>query len=65
MVGNDNDVTEDRLAAIRNTAYRQLDGEVTPKYSSRFVTHMDVTRSDIDVFVAALKAYLCAPALSK
>lgn len=26
-------------------------------YSSRFVTHMDVSRSDIDVFVAALKAY--------
>ena len=26
-------------------------------YSSRFVTHMDVSRSDIDVFVAELKAY--------
>ena len=34
-------------------------------YSSRFVTHMDVTRSDIDVFVSALKAYFRAPALTK
>ena len=34
-------------------------------YSSRFVTHMDVTRSDIDVFVSALKAYFRAPALKK
>ena len=31
-------------------------------YASRFVTHMDVSRSDIDVFVAALKAYFRAPA---
>ncbi len=31
-------------------------------YSSRFVTHMDVSRSDIDVFVAALKAYFHARA---
>ena len=29
-------------------------------YSSRFVTHMDVSRSDIDVFVAELKAYFHA-----
>ena len=34
-------------------------------YASRFVTHMDVSRSDIDVFVAALKAYFCEPALRK
>lgn len=26
-------------------------------YASRFVTHMDVSRSDIDLFVAALKTY--------
>jgi len=29
------------------------------------VTHMDVSRSDIDVFVAALKAYFRAPAFRK
>ena len=34
-------------------------------YSSRFVTHMDVSRADIDVFIAALKAYFRAPALRK
>jgi len=34
-------------------------------YSSRFVTHMDVSRSDIDVFVTALKAYFCVPAFRK
>ncbi len=34
-------------------------------YSSRFVTHMDVSRSDIDAFVAALKAYFRAPAFRK
>lgn len=32
-------------------------------YSSRFVTHRDVSRSDIDVFVAALKAYFRAAAV--
>ena len=34
-------------------------------YSSRFVTHMDVSRADIDVFIAALKAYFRAPAFRK
>ncbi|MEI7430138.1 MAG: low-specificity L-threonine aldolase [Betaproteobacteria bacterium] len=34
-------------------------------YSSRFVTHMDVSRSDIDVFVDALKAYFCSSAFRK
>lgn len=34
-------------------------------YASRFVTHMDVSRPDIDTFVDALKAYFCAPALRK
>ena len=26
-------------------------------YASRFVTHMDVSRADIDTFLAAVKAY--------
>ena len=34
-------------------------------YASRFVTHMDVSRPDIDTFVDALKAYFCAPAFRK
>ena len=34
-------------------------------YSSRFVTHLDVSRSDIDVFVAAVKAYFGATASAK
>ena len=34
-------------------------------YSCRFVTHMDVSRSDIDVFVAAVKAYFRAPVVGK
>ena len=34
-------------------------------YSSRFVTHLDVSRSDIDVFVAAVKAYFSAAASAK
>jgi threonine aldolase len=29
-------------------------------YASRFVTHMDVSRADIDTFVAAVKAYFAA-----
>ena len=34
-------------------------------YACRFVTHMDVSRPDIDTFVDALKAYFCAPAFRK
>lgn len=34
-------------------------------YSSRFVTHRDVSRSDIDVFVAAVRAYFGAVASAK
>lgn len=34
-------------------------------YASRFVTHLDVSRSDIDTFLAALKADFRAPALGK
>ena len=34
-------------------------------YSSRFVTHMDVSRSDIDVFVSAVKEYFRTPSFRK
>jgi threonine aldolase len=34
-------------------------------YATRLVTHMDVSRSDIDVFIAALKGYFCTSAVGK
>ena len=34
-------------------------------YSSRFVTHMDLSRADVDVFVAEVKAYFRALAAGK